>query len=555
MHGDGNSKAQAEKDNAGHLNDGAPDGNPSSSPPNNDEDSNSLAQKVGNDDSKAHPSAGSTVKTQSSGLLSGAINTFTGKFRTPNSKPPDGGNQDGKPDPSEDLQKELDKFEKDPNIKWDKYETVKNLKNLAGIEFKIRAEEAKKSSLDQKKREQSKGVTLPSSIDQTKEDHDKVEKRKEERQKLLKRLMTRLKMSEDEFKKAGQDAKILALISEQNYEDKSRMRKYPILGIAKPKSYKLNEYREKRNTIEYLIIPYTIICGVIIIVESIAIAMDFTSSDVYKQITIIMFAANMVSTAMIIKSLAESEVRISSLEGENSDNAIFSLGLSLILTTILLLPWTYILRSEYVPGFDPCNTQIVVMASIGMIVLYSFVSYILINSLIKMSKVLKTYIHDGREVVCSNDYVIPQEGENAPEKKVSYHVLYTKDPDLIRSEFLESLNKIKRFKKFLKSALLWSLPELLLSVVLTTIIVFKVKQLSVLTLLFINCSMYPFSLLLVSSIMFNNKIRAFESQRNLDTDLIIDFMGVEITQSWLLGLLSPLYTFLIKLYGMSGATS
>jgi hypothetical protein len=212
------------------------------------------------------------------------------------------------------------------------------------------------------------------------------------------------------------------------------------------------------------------------------------------------------------------------------------------------------------------------MASIGMIVLYSFVSYVLINSLIKMSRVLKMYIHDDRKVVCSNTFNIEEEAADVTQlipqpistvpliqqgkkkvKKVAYHVLYEKDKELIQSEFLASLNKIVRFRNFLHYALLGSLPELLLSIVLTTVLVFNLKQLSVLTLLFINCSMYPFSVLLVSSIMFNNKIRDLEMVMKLDSELIIDFMGVEITQSWVFGLFTPLYTFLIKLYGMSEA--
>ena len=415
------------------------------------------------------------------------------------------------------------------------YNTVKKLQNLAFDHLK-KLEATKKKLLVDKKAENTEKENIKNEIEK---DIKKVTE-----------LIETLKDKETVFKATGTDSEILEKITKQ---DKKKKRKNPILGITKPVSYQKNEYSKIRNP-EYLLWPYAIISMGTIIVVSIAIAMDFTSGESYKQITIVMFVANMISTAASIYALYKAEVRISALDGKNnSDIALFSLGLALILTTILLLPWTFILQSEYVPGFDPCNTQIVVMASIGMIVLYSFVSYILINSLIKMSRVLKTYIHDDRKVVYSNTYYDEEDPENE-DKFVHYHVLYEKQKLLIQSEFLSSLNKIKRFKNFLKYALLWSLPELLLSVVLTTIIVFKVKQLSVLTLLFINCSMYPFSLLLVSSIMFNNKIRAFESQRGMDTDLIIDFMGVEITQSWVLGLLSPLYTFLIKLYGMSGAS-
>eukprot|EP01036_Dinobryon_divergens_P029432 gene29432-38526_t len=498
-------------------------------PNNDDTNSSSPMHNEGVSDEKNQPSESST--TTRSGVMKGFMASAAAYMST-NSKQ-DVGNQDDKPDlpksaPLETLEQALESLYGGIVAEKRDYRTVKYLQDQADVHLK---------KLNGKKSPTEKEV----------EDKDKV-----------KLLLKKLKIREREFKATGTDKAILERIHEQDVEDKHRMLRNPILSIVEPESYQSNEYREMQNP-GYLIVPYIIICGGTTIVVSIAIAMDFARGEVYKQITIVMFVANMISTAMSIIALELSEVRISSLEGENWDIVLFSIGLALILTAILLLPWTYILQTKYVPGFDACNVEIVTMASTGMIVLYSFVSCILINSLIKMSRVLKTYIHDGRKVVCSNTYYdlekVAMDTDPQNRVKYNYHVLYKKVPLLIQSEFLSSLNKIKRFQTFLKYALLFSLPELALSIVLTTILVFKVKQLSVLTLLFINCSMYPFSLLLVSSIIFNNKIRDFEAQREIDTDLIIDFMGVEITQSWIFGLASPLYTFLVKLYGMSGAAA
>lgn len=264
-----------------------------------------------------------------------------------------------------------------------------------------------------------------------------------------------------------------------------------------------------------------------------------------------MFVANMISTTFTILSLYNANVRLSGLQYNNWPITIFSMMLSLILTIVLLLPWSYLLGARSGTNFDDTTGKIIGMASAGMITLYCIVSFVLINSMVKMSKVLSTHIHDNRQVIVANEYELKEVKDDVEKTyRINYHVLYDKDREKVKAAFLKELNRIKSFRHFIKYALVWSLPELFVSVILTTYLVFHVKQLSALTLLYINCSVYPFTLLLISAILFNNKIRAFEADNELDTGLLIDFMGVEITQSWLAALSSPLYTFLIKLYGM-----
>ena len=144
----------------------------------------------------------------------------------------------------------------------------------------------------------------------------------------------------DEEAMCGNEDLILKSINDQNvviYNDKE-----PLLGVVKPVFYQKAQVKGHDSSLLLCTYIFTWIVSFIMVSDS--IAKNFTAREVYKILTILMFVANMLSTTDIIISLALSNVRISGLDKKNGEIVLFSMALSIIVTSIILLPWTYILE-------------------------------------------------------------------------------------------------------------------------------------------------------------------------------------------------------------------